>query len=316
MRYIEKELFRTGEHVDMHGNASAWSVADLDAMIAAYNEVSETDLAPVVLGHPTTNAPAYGWLVKIWRNGDTLSGLLRSPDEGGIADLIEKGRYENVSLSVQGHSILHVGFLGAALPAVSSLERPIIYAKNGKNANIYTTNIKLFAGSTMEEKIATIETAIANQELRIAGIESSITELKDAVSAMLESKPDVQAQSEEIQASQSEATKELTEQVAQLSKQNNALAFDGFKAYLESEDVAQRLNPALKNQFIEKAEKVLRSGANFAASESVQAMKEVIAVLPKNAPITSQFSSPAVSDSEKDATNKIVARFKVRHGIQ
>jgi len=54
------EVFRSGTFTPMAGAALTYSAADLKAVADAYDAVNAP--APVVVGHPTTDAPAYGWV--------------------------------------------------------------------------------------------------------------------------------------------------------------------------------------------------------------------------------------------------------------
>lgn len=89
--------------------------------------------APLVIGHPQMNAPAYGWV----RSLDYAGGVLRVPEvvqlDPAFADLVNAGRYKTVSASfflpdspnnpTPGQMALrHVGFLGAVPPAVKGLK--------------------------------------------------------------------------------------------------------------------------------------------------------------------------------------------------
>ena len=54
------EIFRSGERISADG--SRWNITDADVQRAA--EVYDPKLheAPIVIGHPAMNAPAYGWV--------------------------------------------------------------------------------------------------------------------------------------------------------------------------------------------------------------------------------------------------------------
>ncbi|MBI4651033.1 hypothetical protein HY745_07090 [Candidatus Desantisbacteria bacterium] len=58
-------IFRTGAHVDNNGNMKIWRQKDLDDIVDKYNPSYKE--APIVIGHPTDNAPAYGWVEAIKR---------------------------------------------------------------------------------------------------------------------------------------------------------------------------------------------------------------------------------------------------------
>ncbi|HFO0136935.1 TPA: peptidase, partial [Pseudomonas aeruginosa] len=59
-------FFRAGRHLDSRGRQVEFSEADLDAAIAGYDPALHR--APLVIGHPKDNGPAYGWVGSISRN--------------------------------------------------------------------------------------------------------------------------------------------------------------------------------------------------------------------------------------------------------
>lgn len=125
------EVFRPGTFTPMEGEAVTYSAADLKALADAYNP--ETAPAPIVIGHPTTDAPAYGWATGFaW---DATEGVLTA-DLGEIdpafAEAVNAGRYKKISLCLFAPTSpanptpgawypKHIGFLGGAAPAVSGL---------------------------------------------------------------------------------------------------------------------------------------------------------------------------------------------------
>lgn len=119
-----KEIFKTGKHRDANGNEHEWSREDLDVIVAKYNNqpLDTKHEAPVVIGHPVTNSPAYGWVEKLKRNGDVLLAKFKQLDRD-FKDLIQKGRFKKVSIALYPDLMLrHVGYLGAIPPAVKGLK--------------------------------------------------------------------------------------------------------------------------------------------------------------------------------------------------
>ena len=56
---FEIEVFRPGTFTPMAGSPISFSAADLSAIAETYDVTNHP--APVVIGHPKTDAPAYGW---------------------------------------------------------------------------------------------------------------------------------------------------------------------------------------------------------------------------------------------------------------
>lgn len=114
------EIFRTGTWTDASGNTREWTTEDLDTIITNYNpEDRET---PLVIGHPEIDSPAYGWVEGVKRVGEIL--LAKGKDiVSQFEDMVKQGLFKNrsIRLSPDGTRLLHVGFLGAAAPAVTGL---------------------------------------------------------------------------------------------------------------------------------------------------------------------------------------------------
>lgn len=122
-------IFRTGTHTAMSGASRVYTAADLVASAAAYDpEVFE---APLVVGHPVTNTPAWGWVRRLVVEGETLFAEVAGLDPA-FRDAVNAGRYKKISPAfylpespanpVPGVLYLrHVGFLGGQAPAVKGL---------------------------------------------------------------------------------------------------------------------------------------------------------------------------------------------------
>ncbi|WP_043617956.1 peptidase [Chromobacterium violaceum] len=129
-------VFKSGRQTAMSGDVLDFSESDLAASARAYDPALHE--APIVIGHPKHDAPAYGW-VKSLAARDI--GLLAEPRQvdPAFAELVEAGRYKKISASfyrpdspnnpVPGvYYLRHVGFLGAQPPAVKGL-RPVEFGE-------------------------------------------------------------------------------------------------------------------------------------------------------------------------------------------
>ena len=126
------EVFRPGTFKPMAGAAITYSAADLKAVADSYDPA--TAPAPVVIGHPTTDAPAFGWIESF--DYDALEERLFATIgdiEPEFAELVKAGRFRKVSMAFfspdQPHNPVagtwypkHLGFLGAAAPGVPGLK--------------------------------------------------------------------------------------------------------------------------------------------------------------------------------------------------
>jgi hypothetical protein len=119
-----KEVFKAGTHKDASGNEKLWTDEDLDSITQKYNNQlpDVRHEAPVVIGHPVNNSPAYAWVDELKRDGDTLLARFSQIDPQ-FEELVQNGRYKKVSIALYPDMMLrHVGFLGAIPPAVKGLK--------------------------------------------------------------------------------------------------------------------------------------------------------------------------------------------------
>jgi len=124
------EIFAAGTHTAANGETRAWSVDDLGAIAAAYDPA--TFMAPIVVGHPKMNAPAYGWITGLKVEGRKLVGTVEQVNPE-FAAAVKAGAYKKVSASFWPpeakanprpgtFQLRHVGFLGGHAPAVHGLK--------------------------------------------------------------------------------------------------------------------------------------------------------------------------------------------------
>lgn len=123
-------IFKPGRQTAMNGLTLEFSESDLAASAAAYDPAKHE--APIVIGHPKHDAPAYGWVKSLATAEDGLQAEPHQVD-AAFAELVEAGRYKKISASfylpdapnnpVPGvYYLRHVGFLGAQPPAVKGLK--------------------------------------------------------------------------------------------------------------------------------------------------------------------------------------------------
>ncbi len=114
------EIFRAGDQVARDGTAFKFTAADLDQMIESHQAGFR---APLVIGHPKENDPAYGWADQLKRDGNSLFAKFRdvTPE---FAAAVDAGHYRSRSVRVikdlaSGKWLVdHIGFLGAQRPAI------------------------------------------------------------------------------------------------------------------------------------------------------------------------------------------------------
>lgn len=126
------QIFKPGRHTTMAGQAISFSESDLQATVGAYDPALHE--APLVVGHPRADLPAYGWVSAL---SFSEGGIDATPAQvnADFADMVAAGAFKKISASfyapdapqnpVPGvYYLRHVGFLGAQAPAVKGLRSP------------------------------------------------------------------------------------------------------------------------------------------------------------------------------------------------
>ena len=102
-------LARVGTFTDMHGQDVSLTPELLAQLAASYDPALYQ--APLVIGHPKTNSPAFGWLDKIEATPEGLFGAPINVDPA-FADAVNSGRYPQRQPSP-------AGFFMPILPAIT-----------------------------------------------------------------------------------------------------------------------------------------------------------------------------------------------------
>jgi hypothetical protein len=175
------QIFRPGRHTAMSGQTLDFTAADLAKTAEVYDPAKFE--APLVVGHPAVDAPAYGWVRSL--QFANLPGQLAVPVleaephqvDSAFAEIVDAGRYKRLSASfflpdapnnpVPGSYYLrHVGFLGAAAPAVQGL-RPASFAAEGEGV-VAVEFAELAPADERAAALAERERQLAQQEERLA----------------------------------------------------------------------------------------------------------------------------------------------------
>lgn len=150
-------IFRAGTHQPMDGEPINFTANDLAATAKAYNPALHE--APLVIGHPQHDDPAWGWVKSVEVTADGLEIVPHEVDSD-FAALVEAKRYKKVSASfydpnspinpVPGvYYLRHVGFLGAQPPSLKGL-KTVDLADSQKGILFFSETINQ-EDSTMEK---------------------------------------------------------------------------------------------------------------------------------------------------------------------
>jgi len=129
------EVFRSGTHTSGNGIEKTYTDEDIKQIAQTYNDQKEHE-APLVLGHPATDDPAYGWAKELKEAGGKLLAYVDHVSDG-IKEAVSRGEYKKVSIALYPDGLLrHIGLLGAVPPAVKGLA-PVQFAE-GQEFEEYT----------------------------------------------------------------------------------------------------------------------------------------------------------------------------------
>ncbi len=124
IRIRDVEVLRAGRHVSSSGRPVDITSKDISHISEVYDPAFHE--APVVIGHPKEDDPAYGWVRALRASGETLLADIDVQPELYAAlkrELWKKrsSRLVYEDLGGQGFYLKHLGFLGAVPPAIKGL---------------------------------------------------------------------------------------------------------------------------------------------------------------------------------------------------
>ncbi len=206
------QIFRAGTHIDSRGQTLTITAADLAATAAAYDPALHE--APLVIGHPALDDPAYGWVESLSATGDgALEAAPRQVDLA-FAELVAAGRYKKISASFYrpdavtnpapgAFYLRHVGFLGAQPPAVKGL-RAVQFASAAADDGLVTIE---FSGESPTDFSAPAEDIMAETDLTV--------ELVKECAALDEARKQLAAERERLNAERAQFAEAVAAQQAE-----------------------------------------------------------------------------------------------------
>ena len=68
------EIFKTGTHTSDKGVSKEYTLEDLNFIAESYKP--DEDEAPIVIGHPEENDPAFGWVSSLLLTESSIKNIL------------------------------------------------------------------------------------------------------------------------------------------------------------------------------------------------------------------------------------------------
>ncbi len=166
------EILSTGRH-----NAEDFTESDLDDLVVAFDRVGYK--VPLTLGHvDAPDAPAVGWVTRIWRHGGKLLADFEVQD--AVLEAVKQRRFGQISSEIFTNlrnaagvfkkALKAVALLGASVPAVPGL-RPAwenLAAMDFEAEKVYTTPFNLGGGAMSTERRVLM---IQGREAKVVGEE-------------------------------------------------------------------------------------------------------------------------------------------------
>ena len=214
------EIFKIGSHTSDKGITKDYSLDDLNFIAESYKP--EEDEAPIVIGHPADNSPAFGWIssLEVTEDGKLVADAPDDKIQSDFLTALKQGTYKKRSISLTPEGKLrHVGFLGGAAPAVKGLS-DIQFSQPSSN---------VFEFELIPEK--------SNEELN--SLSNKIDELKTSLDNL------------NLNYSESASTKErLNEVLSQVNSLRSKITGKVLSDYLDSKISDGKLTPAIKDKLL------------------------------------------------------------------
>lgn len=257
------KVFKIGKHVDNKGNEKEFTEQDLENIANTYNNQKEHK-APLVIGHPQTEAPAHGWVEELKKEGGDLFAKI-SNFSNEIVNAIKEKKYLFPSISLYGNGLLrHIGLLGAVPPAVKGLgEFELSDDIQGVDVVQFTFNENFEKHGTVIYDIKTDTEPNIKDELEAYKIKTE--QLEKELSKLKEFADNTQVLQVEITTLADEKAKAEEK----LNELNVKLQLLQFEQYLNEKIAYGTLTPALANQVL----KILEALNSVEMSEEVNGVK-------------------------------------------
>ncbi len=274
------EIFKPGTWTALGGQRLAFTEADLAKTAAAYDP--KLHEAPLVVGHPTTDGPAYGWVSGVAVADGALVAEPHQVDPA-FAELVGAGRFKKRSAAFYppGHPenpapnkdvfyLRHVGFLGAQPPAVKGL-RPVQFADAAADGLL---TVEFGEGDDTPGWLSRLLDRLeARLEALFTAGRAPDSQAKPGDPAATEETPEMPDKNHPKDAALAERERQLAEREAALAAREKAAANGELSAFAEKAIAAGKLLPGEKEGFLAVAALLSTGEATLTFGEGTGAAK-------------------------------------------
>lgn len=305
------EAFAAGRHTDAEGKTKDWSDDDIKEIAEKYNAQAATDnpqrrIAPVVIGHPQDDSPAYGWIDKAKAAGNKLMLKLTQLQPEFVKSL-KMGLYKMRSISLYGdNSIRHLGFLGGAQPAVAGLA-PFKFSDSSKYIVYdfkYENIEELKAENKFFHKLFSLFKIDTSNYSKGADMPNKDIEKKEVPTT------DFSEQVKTLTDENAGLKTELSDLKAKIAKSEDEARIRSYREYVDKLVGEGKVKPADVDQIVKNMEgrSALDKASNFAEGKKdsegkdikseLEQYKEHLSTLPKVVEFSEIVKGPAPKDDQ------------------
>ncbi|UXN07521.1 hypothetical protein [Bartonella sp. HY761] len=330
------EIFRPGTFHSMEGEDVVITNSDLQNIASRYDASFD---APIVIGHPENDMPAYGW-VKGLTFDESKKRLVADVDitDEDFKRAVKAQKFKKISASFfapdapanpkPGHLYLrHVGFLGAAAPAVHGLKSVQFAGAKNRIITLNFSENKMSLLDRLKDFIANkIGPEQSNDIFNDDDFEKLIAEdeadkaqeaLADVTAAPAVEEPKAEAIADNPNAEDEDEKKNeasfssLRQREAALAKRENAvkaqaltLVHQGNLSFAEGLVKAGKILPKQREDIARVLDSVAQSPSNISFSDgrkknAATALKDILRELPR----TVSFGETVPPEEKKEAAS-------------
>jgi hypothetical protein len=243
------EIFRAGQHTDDAGVVHNFSAADVAGMVAAYKPALRE--APLTIGHPADNLPAYGWVNSLAVNTAGNLAMNTHQVQPQFAEMVAAKMFKKRSASFYppGHAnnpapsawyLRHVAFLGAQPPAIAGLAD--FAAGSAEGAINFSSGDEPAAAQAVASATPPLQPPV-NQPPALTEEQNRMSqELKDQLAAAQAKIADTEAALTATKAAADTATAQLA-QFAEQTKKDRTAGFVSFAEGVKAEVLLPKDRP-------------------------------------------------------------------------
>lgn len=286
------KIAKTGTYTDMHGKNYTFTVEDFNDIAANYEKASEK--APLVVGHPNTDSPAFGWVGALRVTGDYLEASYEKVADT-IKEAVNNGKYQykSISLFPDLKRLKHVGLLGAVAPAMSGLGE-----------------IKFGAGESIILSFAeNIETGVKTMALTLEELLQKQAELQASFTKLQEENAALKKELETLSAGKKTAEDNATQTETNFSAFKKDISLKARTARVDALIAGGKLEPSKKDEVLKIAEKLSDGNPSFSSGDSLEDNYLKAFEARETNPMLAEFAAPAAKNEVQYSTQDVVNKL-------